>query len=72
MIVNITQTLADALYLFGRGLRWDYLFVSLEWATTRCAAIWRHPTIDKSTQTELINYENGDQDMTSCCDDLGF
>lgn len=71
---NITQTLADALYAkFGQDF--DGIIYSSRWSGQQldCAAIWRHPTIDTSTQTELIDYENGSQNVYDIlCDDLGF
>ncbi|TKF41409.1 RES family NAD+ phosphorylase [Vibrio lentus] len=71
---NITQTLADALYAkFGQDF--DGIIYSSRWSGQQldCAAIWSHPTIKTSTQTELIDYENGDQDVYDIlCDELGF
>ncbi|SBS63552.1 RES family NAD+ phosphorylase [Vibrio atlanticus] len=71
---NITQTLADALYAkFGQDF--DGIIYSSRWSGQQldCAAIWSHPTIDTSTQTELIDYENGSQNVHDIlCDDLGF
>lgn len=71
---NITQTLADALYAkFGQDF--DGIIYSSRWSGQQldCAAIWSHPTIDTSTQTELIDYENGSQNVCDIlCDDLGF
>ncbi|MUI55159.1 RES family NAD+ phosphorylase [Aliivibrio fischeri] len=71
---NITQTLTDALYAkFGQDF--DGIIYSSRWSGQQldCAAIWRHPTIKTSKQTELIEYENGSQDVYDIlCDDLGF
>ncbi|EHY0959093.1 RES family NAD+ phosphorylase [Vibrio vulnificus] len=71
---NITQTLADALYAkFGQDF--NGIIYSSRWSGQQldCAAIWSHPAINTSEQTELIEYENGSQSVYDIlCDDLGF
>ncbi|HIF9529836.1 TPA: RES family NAD+ phosphorylase [Photobacterium damselae] len=70
----ITQTLADTLYAkFGKDF--DGIIYTSRWSgqPLDCAAIWSHPPIESSTQTELVKYENGDKDVYDIlCDDLGF
>ncbi|BDR36795.1 MULTISPECIES: RES family NAD+ phosphorylase [Photobacterium] len=71
---NITQTLADAFYAkFGQDF--DGIIYTSRWSGQQldCAAIWSHSTIKSSTQTPLMKYENGSQDVYDIlCDDLGF
>ncbi|RWX52896.1 RES family NAD+ phosphorylase [Photobacterium chitinilyticum] len=71
---NITQTLADAFYAkFGKDF--DGIIYMSRWSGKQldCASIWNHPSIKSSTQTPLIEYVSGDQDVYDIlCDDLGF
>ncbi len=62
-VYELTQTLADTLYLkFANNCHG--LVYSSRWSgdTMDCAAIWRLPVVAKSVQTALKDYTDGDMD----------